>query len=104
MAEPKMANPISKTQFYTGYTLHQSLKKTNINALAHYTELNDEHVDYLAMRPGFGKFIEGVNLKPIDPLEGNVCIEEWKYDPEILTKTEYVDPLSLYLCFRENKN
>jgi hypothetical protein len=104
MAEPRMTNPISKTQFYTGYTLHKSLKKTNMNALAHYTELNDEPIDYLAMRPGFGKFIVGVNLKPIDPMEGNVCIEEWKYDPEILTNMEYVDPLSLYLCFRENKN
>jgi hypothetical protein len=104
MAEPKMTNPISKTRFYTGYTLNKSLKKTNMNALAHYTELNDEPIDYLAMRPGFGKIIGGVNLKPIDPMEGNICIEEWKYDPEILTNTEYVDPLSLYLCFRENKN
>jgi hypothetical protein len=104
IAEPKMTNPINKTQFYTGYTLHESLKKTNMNALAHYTDLNDEPIDYLAMRPGFGKFIVGVNLEPIDPMEGNVCIEEWKYDPELLTNTEYVDPLSLYLCFRENKN
>lgn len=104
IAEPKMTNPIKKTQFYTGYTLHESLKKTNMNALAHYTDLNDEPIDYLAMRPGFGKFIVGVNLKPIDPMEGNVCIEEWKYDPELLTKTEYVDQLSLYLCFREDKN
>lgn len=104
IAEPKMTNPVNKAQFYSGYTLDQNLKKTNINALAHYTELNDEPIDYLAMRPGFGKFIGGVNLKPIDPMEGNVCIEEWKYDPEILTNTEYVDPLSLYLCFRENKN
>jgi len=104
IAEPKMTNPVNKTQFYTGYTLDQNLKKTNINALAHYTELNDEPVEYLAIRPGYGKFIGGVNLKPIGLMEGNVCIEEWKYDPELLTRTEYVDPLSLYLCFRENKN
>ena len=103
-AEPKMTNPVNKIQFYTGYTLDQNLKKANINALAHYTELNDEPVEYLAMRPGYGKFIGGVNLKPIGTMEGNVCIEEWKYDPELLTRTEYIDPLSLYLCFRENKN
>lgn len=104
IAEPKMTNPINKKQFYTGYTLDKNLKKTNINALAHYTELNDEQVEFFAMRPGYEKFIGGVNLKPIDPMEGNVCMEEWKYDPALLTKTEYVDPLSLYLCFRENKN
>jgi hypothetical protein len=104
IAEPKMTNPVNKTQFYTGYTLDKNLKKTNINALAHYTDLNDEQVEFFAMRPGYGKLIGGANLKPIDPLEGNICIEEWKYDPELLTKTEFVDPLSLYLCFRENKN
>ena len=104
IAEPKMTNPINKTQFYTGYTLDQNLKKANINALAHYTELNDEQVEFFAMHPGYGRFIGGVNLKAIDPMEGNICIEEWRYDPALLTKTEYIDPLSLYLCFRENKN
>lgn len=104
IVEPKMTNPVNKTQFYTGYTTDQNLKKTNINALAHYTELNDEQVEFFAMRPGYGRFIGGVNLKPIDPMEGNICIEEWRYDPALLTKTEYIDLLSLYLCFRENKN
>jgi len=104
IAEPKMSNPINKIQYYTGYTMDKNLKKTNINALAHYTDLNDEQIEFFAMRPSYGRFIGGVNLKPIDPMEGNVCIEEWKYDPALLTKTEYIDPLSLYLCFRENKN
>jgi hypothetical protein len=103
-AEPKMTNPVNKTQFYTGFTNDQNLKKTNINALAHYTDLNDEQVEYLAMRPDYERLIGGANLEPIDPMEGNICIEEWKYNPLLLTKTEYVDPLSLYLCFRENKN
>ncbi|HKJ81048.1 MAG TPA: hypothetical protein VJ954_03415 [Ignavibacteriaceae bacterium] len=104
LAEPKMTNPVNKTQFYTGFIHNKSLKKANINALAHYTDINDEQVEYLAMRPGYGKFIGGINLKPIDKMEGNICIEEWKYDPELLTKTEFIDPLSLYLYFRENKN
>ncbi|MBN2435999.1 MAG: hypothetical protein JXK07_12110 [Spirochaetes bacterium] len=102
--EPEMINPIYKYQFYTGLSLKKSLKKTNINALAFYTDLNNDQTEYLAMRHGLWKFIEGVNLRPADPLEANICIEEWKYDPGILSKTEYVDPLSLYLCFRENKN
>lgn len=104
LSEPKMINPLNKYQFYTGYTLNNSLKKSNINALAFYTDLNNDPREYLAIRHGFWKFIEGMNLRPTDPLEGNICIEEWKYDPGILTKTEYVDPLSLYLYFRENKN
>lgn len=101
--EPRMINPVNRIQFYSGFTLDTNLKSTSMNALAHYTDLNDEPVKFFAMRPGYKKFIEGVNLKPIDSLEGNICIEEWKYDPGLLTKTEFVDPLSLYLCFRENK-
>jgi len=104
IANPRMTNPVKKVHFYTGHSLHPYLKKTNINALAHYTDLNDEKVEFFAMRPGFRKLIGGVSLKPIDPSEGNICIEEWKYDPELLAKTEFVDPLSLYLCFRKNKN
>lgn len=104
IAEPEMSTPINRIQYYSGYTLDQNLKRTNINALAHYTDLNDEQVDFYAMGPGYGKFVGGVNLKSVDQMEGNIGIEEWKYDPSLLTKSEYIDPLSLYLCFRENKD
>ena len=99
-----MSTPINRIQYYSGYTLDQNLKRTNINALAHYTDLNDEQVDFYAMGPGYGKFVGGVNLKSVDQMEGNIGIEKWKYDPSLLTKSEYIDPLSLYLCFRENKD
>jgi hypothetical protein len=104
LTEPQMLSPVNRTKFYSGHTLDGNLRKANINALAHYTDLNDEPVEYYAMHPWYGKFIGGVNLKPVDKMEANLCIEEWKYDPTLLTKTEYIDPLSLYLCFRENKN
>jgi len=104
IAEPQMVSPVNRTKYYSGFTLDRNLKKANINALARYTDLNDEPVEFFAMQSGYGKFIGGVNLKPVDQMEANVCIEEWKYDPALLTKTEYIDPLSLYLCFRENKN
>lgn len=104
IAEPVMSTPINRTQFYSGYTLDQNFKRTNINALSHYTDLNDEQIEFYAMRPGYGKFVGGVNLKRADPMEGNICIEDWKYDPALLTKSEFIDPLSLYLCFRENKD
>jgi hypothetical protein len=104
IAEPQMASPINRTKYYSGFALDRNLKKANINALARYTDLNDEPAEYFAMQPGHGKFTGGVNLKPVDKMEANICIEEWKYDPALLTRTEYIDPLSLYLCFRENKD
>lgn len=99
-----MMNPVKKSNYYTGWVGGENVYKTNINALAHYSDLNDEILEYYAVRPGYVKFIEGANLKKINSLEGNVFIEEWLYDPGLLTKGEFVDPLSLYLCFRDNQD
>ena len=100
--EPLMSNPIKSTQYYSGGVLEENLYRTNNNALAYYTNLNDDVVDYFAVRPGYMRFLGGANLQKTGLLEGNICIEEWKYDPALLTKGKYIDPLSLYLCFRKN--
>ncbi len=98
--EPLMSSPVKRTQYFSGYTHDKALYRANINALAHYTDVNDDVVDYYAVRPGYFRFLGGVNLEKAAFLEGNICIEEWKYDPYHLTASEFVDPLSLYLCFR----
>jgi len=104
VAEPRMSAPISKCRFYAGYPVNENLKKSNSNALAFYTEINNEPVNYYAIPRGYGKHLEGSVLETTDQREGNLCIEEWKYDPALLTTTDFVDPLSLYLCFRESKD
>ena len=98
--EPMMNNPVRKTLHYNGWVNDDNLYKSNINALAKYSDLNDDVIEYYAVKPGYTRLMGGVNLKNTGPLEGNICIEEWKYNPYLLTKTEFVDPLSLYLCFR----
>ena len=102
--ESMMMNPVKRSSYYTGWVSGENEYKTNINALAHYSDLNDEAVEYYAVRSGFLKFIEGANLKKINSYEGNIFIEEWLYDPSLLTKDKFVDPLSLYLCFRDNQD
>jgi hypothetical protein len=99
-AEPLMKNPVKKTQYYSGWVDDKNIFRSNNNALAHYSDLNDDVIEYYATRPGYTRFIEGANLKKTALLEGNICVEEWKYNPYLLTETEFVDPLSLYLCFR----
>jgi len=101
-AVPLMNNPVKKATYFAGYTPGNNMYKANINALAFYTDLNDDVIEYYAVKPGYTQRIGGANLKITGPLEGNICIEEWKYDPYLLTKTEFVDPLSLYLCFRNS--
>ncbi len=99
-AEPLMSNPVRKTQYYNGWIKDKNLYKSDMNALAYYSDINEDVIDYYAVKPGYPRLIGGVNLKITGPLEGNICIEEWKYNPCLLTQTEFVDPLSLYLCFR----
>lgn len=99
-AEPLMNNPVRKTQYYNGWTTDKNFFKSNISALAYYSDINEDVIDYYAVKPGYPSHIGSVNLKITGPLEGNICIEEWKYNPYLLTQTEFVDPLSLYLCFR----
>jgi hypothetical protein len=101
-AEPLMNNPVKRTLYYRGWVDDANLYKSNINALAHYSDLNDDVIEYYAVKSGYTRLMDGVNLKKTGPLEGNICIEEWKYNPSLLTQTEFVDPLSLYFCFRNN--
>jgi hypothetical protein len=98
--EPLMSSPVKRAQYFSGWIREKGLYRTNTNALAHYSDVNDDVVDFYAVRPGYFKFIGGVNLMEAAFLEGNICIEEWKYDPFYLAESEFVDPLSLYLCFR----
>ncbi len=102
--ETLMSNPIQKSMYYAGWTIDKSLLKSNNNALAHYSNLNDDIVEYYAVRTGYQKNMEGANFVRTARFEGNVCIEEWKYNPNLLSKNEFVDPLSLYLCFRDNQD
>ena len=99
-AEPLMTNPVKKAQYYNGWSNDKNFYKSNMNALAYYSDINEDVIDYYAVKPGYPRLIGGANLKITGPLEGNICIEEWKYNPYLLTQTEFVDPLSLYLCFR----
>ena len=101
-AEPLMINPVKKIQYCNGWIDDNNLYKTNDNALAHYTDLNDDAIEYYAIRPGYTRFTEGANCKKTAQFEGNICIEEWRYDPGLLAQDGFVDPLSLYLCFRND--
>ncbi|PKP20804.1 MAG: hypothetical protein CVU05_08220 [Bacteroidetes bacterium HGW-Bacteroidetes-21] len=104
-ALPLLTSPIKKVNYYTGWIKEKQLRRSNFNALAHYTDINDDPIEYYATTSKIFKHLEGVNFKRTGKIVGNICVEEWKYNPAILAKnSEYVDPLSLYLCFKEDKD
>jgi len=58
-------------------------------------------------RGSFFALLKTKELINLNDYEGKYCLEVWKYNPEILVKRlhndmKVVDPLSLYLSFKEN--
>jgi len=98
-----MRSPVLKKVFIDDEISDDLLYKSNINALAYYTDLNDEKQMYFALQQDdFRKLLAEGKIKRINNYDGKYCIEIWKYAPAILTNSQYVDPLSIYLEFKEN--
>ncbi|MDF1549945.1 MAG: hypothetical protein P1P88_19115, partial [Bacteroidales bacterium] len=99
--KPLMSTPIKKLHYFNGKINSKMLHLTNNNALAHYTDLNDNDIAYYAIKIGNLKLLENPNIRKTAVNEGNICVEEWKYNPSVLSNGQFVDPLSLYLCFKD---
>jgi hypothetical protein len=104
MAEPQMQQPISKV-FFADSKDKVKFCQSGDAALAHYTFLAETGKEaYAIYKPEFEELKEKKYWEYIDELEGDVRIEVWKYNPRILSINGYIDPLSLYLCYREDTN
>jgi len=102
--ESLMSSPVKNIVFTDKIPELALYKRSNINALAHYTDLADELKDYIAITDhDFKKLVKTGRIRDYGGYDGEVCIEVWKYNPSGLNKGKYVDPLSLYLIFR-NEN
>jgi len=94
-----MANPVKKITYMNAWTVPDQMDRSNISALAHYSNINDDETIYFAVNTRYFKFYLKHDVIA-NQKEGKICIEEWKYDPRLLTNSTFVDPLSLYLCFK----
>ncbi|MGV8137129.1 MAG: hypothetical protein AB2L20_18095 [Mangrovibacterium sp.] len=98
-----MKSPVVKKVFTDDEIGEGLIFRSNINALAFYTELNDEKQIYLAVHQDtFRKLNKEGIIKTLSDYDGKYCIEIWKYTPAILANNQLVDPLSVYLEFKDN--
>ena len=104
-ALPHMKTPIRK-KLFINETLPDGLTyRTNINALAFYSNLNDDNQKYFAVNHTvFFKLQKEGKIKTTSNYDGDYIIELWRYNPGILTETNYVDPLSLYLAYQDSED
>ncbi|MEA1878448.1 MAG: hypothetical protein U9N86_16525 [Bacteroidota bacterium] len=98
-----MKSPVIKKVFINNEIGDSLAYISNINALSYYSNLNDEKQIYLAVHQDiFNKLRKAGEIKDTNDFDGKYCIEIWKYPPAILANNEYVDPLSLFLEFRND--
>ncbi|MBN1340037.1 MAG: hypothetical protein JXA03_11980 [Bacteroidales bacterium] len=101
--EPYMATPVKKTIFVTDFLNLPEYRITNVNALANYTNIAGDNRHYMAMADfQFNELLKNKTIKDYGDQDGETAIETWKYDPVGLTRNQFVDPLSLYLVFRDD--
>lgn len=107
MAIDLLINPVKETWYVESIPVKWELLKSNITALANYTDINPENTVYYATDTKSFKIMkENNDFIGLNEFEGKYCLEIWKYDPMLLInsleKNELVDPLSLYLSLQNN--
>lgn len=102
-ALPLLASPVAWTGFYKGGQHLEWLKVGGEMGLAKQTMLAHPRITtYCAFKRPLGNVAHAHALQSCDAEDAQIAIEIWSYDPSALTDGPYVDPLSLYLQFRDS--
>lgn len=101
-AQKWLRNPVRKV-VYSERKTDMPYAVSHINALAHYSHLNPEEKDTLAI--GESDFRKAVKDGWVtNEIEGNFKTEVWMYPPRMLPDSLFVDKLSLYLAMKEEQD
>jgi len=105
-AEKLLSSPVLK-RVYVDEKPERFLYHSNTYALSEYSDMNRSRQEFYAIeKDRFYYLQKNGQLKNLNDQEGQVCLEVWKYDPDILatevTEESNVDPLSLYLSLKES--
>jgi len=104
-ALPFLTNPVKKTVYINEELPEQFRILTNINALAHYTNIGAAPIDHFAIgAKEFQRLHKQGTILMFSEYDGQYNVEQWKYNPISFEDEGYVDRLSLYLIFRDTSN
>lgn len=105
-----LTNPVLK-RVYVGEKPRGIFMLHSYNsALPEYSDINPTRQEFYAIEKNTFYALQKSNaLINANKYEGEYCLEVWKYNPETVVNqlrnpTRVVDPLSLYLCFKENED
>lgn len=103
-ALPFLSSPIKKTLYTRHLPLMDGMRQSGDKALAYYSSLNEGNTPCIAM--GERSFKQSEHLYQFFPTQfGCSCrFEVWKYEPALLSKNDMADPLSMYLCYKDDSD
>ena len=98
-----MTSPVLKVWYIERKNLpaNMPLYASYDTALAHYTFIADSSLLSFAIDKKIFSERHEEFQEFLHPEEGNVRLEVWKYNPALLTDEQYVDRLSLALCYKD---
>lgn len=105
-----LVSPVLKRVYTDSKPKNLQLLPSYTSALPEYSDVNPSRQEFYAVeKTAFYKFQKEKTKYETDDKDGQYCIELWKYNPGILIEnsqkmTNAVDPLSLFLCFKENQD
>lgn len=107
-AKAHLVTPVLKQVFVDNVPDRQILT-SNISALPEYSDMSPGAQLYHAIEKKRYYSLKMMGaLMNENPDEGRICLEVWKYDPiiiaENITEETNVDPLSLYLSLKDDKD
>ena len=100
-AKPYMISPVRERVYCDEVANDTQYRRAGISALAHYTALNPEDMQTIAIPVTQWRKRQDKDFVGINPYEGNYCVEIWKHEP-IPTNSQYVDKLSLALSLQDD--
>jgi hypothetical protein len=105
-AEPLLTNPARKKHWGRWSRPESPALAAGYTALSRATMVDDDPVPTLALhRKAFRTLLEKGIFRTVSGYEeANVAIEEWSYDPGLLSDGPCVDPLSLLLSLRADSD
>lgn len=102
-AQPYLRSPVRSIKYLKGRLLAPHLKRAGESALADLTNLSEPHTrTYAIAARDWRTFASRHHVTETDALDADFIIETWAYEPAALSNKPTVDPLSLYVQFRDH--
>jgi len=104
-ALPYLQNPVKRTIYIEEYIDNNLIFESGYTALSSFTNMAAEPTKCFAIsKTDYMYLKKHKQITITNKMEGRICLEIWKYAPGILAEKRLVDPLSLYLIFKETKD